>query len=73
MENESIGNTPEEIAEWIRSVKFKKKMLGGVDEEDVWKKIEELNELYEKALLYERARYDTLLRICQGGDSEHAK
>ena len=36
-------------------------MFGGVDEADVWKKLEELNGLYDEALLAERVRYDTLI------------
>ena len=40
-----------EIREWLSSVSFKKAKFGGVDEADVWKKIDELNSLYEKALI----------------------
>ena len=50
-----------EIAPWLKKVKFRHKIFGGVDERDVWKKIGELNELYKKALIAERARYDALL------------
>ncbi len=48
---------PEESAvlEWINSVKFKKVRFGGVDEKDVWKKIDELNRLYEKLIIAMRA------------------
>lgn len=57
MENE----VQKEILGWLKSVKFKKKLFGGVDEDDVLKKLEELNSLYEAALLSERTRYNTLL------------
>lgn len=40
-----------EIREWLNSVSFKKARFGGVDEADVWKKIDELNSLYEKTLI----------------------
>ena len=50
-----------EIAPWLKKVKFRHKIFGGVDERDVWKKIGELNERYTKALIAERARYDALL------------
>lgn len=40
-----------EIKEWLEGVTFKKARFGGVDEADVWKKINELNSLYEKALI----------------------
>ncbi|MFR1945918.1 hypothetical protein [Faecalimonas umbilicata] len=42
-------------------MKFKKRLFG-VDEADVWKKIQELNHLYEEALAWERKRYDLLLK-----------
>ena len=70
MKKEEVKNeTVEDIIRWIRKLKFKKKLIGGVDEADVLKKIEELNMLYEKALLNERARYDALLREARGGDA----
>lgn len=51
----------EEIINWLEKVKFSKQLLGGVNEQDVWKKINELNEMYEAALRAERIRYDALL------------
>ena len=50
-----------EINEWLKNVKFHKSMLGGVNEQDVWKKIQQLNEMYQVALKAERIRYDALL------------
>lgn len=44
-------NAFDEIEEWLQTVKFKKVKFGGVDEADVWRKIDELNSLYEKALI----------------------
>lgn len=55
MANE-LGNDLQEIQNWLKSVQFKKKLFGGVDEVEVWKKIEELNSLYERVLIAERAR-----------------
>ena len=52
----------EKIINWLKKVKFRKKFFGGVDEQDVWKKIQELNEMYEAALKVERIRYDVLLQ-----------
>lgn len=52
----------QDIAEWLKGVKFRTKLFAGVDEVDVWKKIGQLNRLYDKALLAERARYDALIR-----------
>lgn len=49
------------IQKWLKQVRFQKTFFGGVREADVWKKIAELNTLYEAALSAERARYDALL------------
>lgn len=50
------------IRKWLKQVRFKKSFIGGVNEADVWKKIAELNTMYEAALSAERARYDALLQ-----------
>ena len=73
MKKEPISETHKEIVRWIQKLKFKKKMFGGVDEDDVLKKIGELNSLYETALLNERDRYDALLAQYQGGDAGNGK
>lgn len=56
-----LNHEQERIREWLKQVRFKKTVFGRVDEADVWKKIAELNTLYEAALSAERARYDALL------------
>lgn len=56
----------ESVVEWLKKVKFKKTLFGGVDERDVWKKLDELNVLYNEALVAERARYDALLAEAKG-------
>lgn len=71
MEKEPISTIHTDIVQWIKKLKFKKKMFGGVDEDDALKKIEELNSLYESALLNERARYDTLLKEARRGGAGH--
>lgn len=58
---QELSKEQQEIAEWLDKVRFKKQIFGGVSETDVWNKISELNEMYNKALIAERARYDTLL------------
>lgn len=55
----------QEILDWFQSVKFRKKLIGGVDEVHVWKKLEELNNLYDASIRAERARYDALLEANQ--------
>lgn len=49
------------ILQWLRKVRFRKRLFGGISERDAWKKIEELNAMYNNALMAERARYDALL------------
>lgn len=61
MKETFMNHEQKKIAEWMTKVRFRKKILGGVDEQDVWQKIEELNRMYEAALSAERARYDALL------------
>ncbi len=64
--NSFIGAGNEAVNDWLREVRFKKKRFGGLDEADVWKKIGELNRLYEKMLIAERTRYHLLLQSSQG-------
>lgn len=54
-------NNIKKIADWIDKVRFRKKFFGGLDEQDVWKKIEELNSMYEAMLEAERVRYNTMI------------
>lgn len=56
-----LNREQKRILVWLRKVRFKKQLFGGVSERDVWKKIDELNSMYNVALVAERARYDTLL------------
>ncbi len=63
----TIEENRESILSWVKSLKFKKKIFGGVDEADVLKKMEELNDLYERALLQQRAGYEALLQQYRGG------
>lgn len=49
------------IALWLKKLRFRRKIFGGVCEQDAWKKIDELNAMYEDALTAERIRYDALI------------
>lgn len=60
-ETAPLNREHKRLLKWLCNVKFRRALFGGVDETDVWKKIEELNGLYEAALRAERARYDALL------------
>lgn len=59
------------IVPWLQKVRFRKCLFGGVNEADVWKKLEELNAMYETALAAERARYDALLEAQQKAGDDH--
>ena len=60
-EETCISPEQEAIIQWFRTVKFRKNLLGGVDEAAMWKKLEELYALYEAAIRAERTRYNVLL------------
>lgn len=62
------GHAHESLGKWLKQVRFKRCLFGGVSETDVWRKINELNSLYEAALSAERARYDALIE-----EAVHAK
>lgn len=57
----SLNYEQKRIADWLKKLRFRKKLFGGVSEIDVWKKIDELNSMYNAALRAERVRYDALL------------
>ncbi len=58
------GQEQQRIAQWLKKIRFRKALFG-VSEKDVWKKIGELNEMYQELLAAERIRYDTLLEYQQ--------
>ena len=59
----SVNAEHDKVLAWFQTVHFRKKLFGGVDEVYLWRKLEELNRLYESALTAERARYDALLEM----------
>ena len=73
-EESCISPEQEAIIQWFRTVKFRKNLLGGVDEVQMWKKLEELYGLYANAIRAERARYDALLNLSVAcGDSSPSR
>ena len=50
----------QEIVTYLRKIRFKRSFFG-VSQVDVWKKIQDLDALYEKAIQAERQRYEILL------------
>ena len=61
-EIQPINREQQHMIAWLKKVRFRKQFFGGVSERDVWKKLDELNSMYNLALIAERARYDALLR-----------
>lgn len=59
----ALNHEQQQLHDWFQTVKFRKKLLGGIDEQDLWKKLAELNKLYDAALSAERARYDGMLEL----------
>ena len=66
-QTQAINHEHENLIKWFQIVKFRKRLRGGVDEAYLWKKLEELNRLYEASISAERARYDALISECQKG------
>lgn len=60
------GRELRSVARYLSSVKFKHQLFG-VSELDVWRKINELNELYKIALQAERLRYEEQLQALRNG------
>ena len=51
----------EEIAGWLKELKFRKKIIGGVDEANVWHKLDKLQAQYRSAFDAQAERYQALL------------
>ena len=60
-ETPALNREHERLLQWFQTVKFRKVLIGGVDEAHLFKKLEELNQIYDSAISAERARYDALL------------
>ena len=52
----------EDIAEVFKTMKFKKTLLGGVSEKDVWKKLDKLQKEYRFAYEIQQERYEARLQ-----------
>lgn len=51
----------EEIAELLKTLRFRKKIFGGVSEADVWKQLDMLQKEYRSAFDAQEERYRALL------------
>ena len=60
MEDINLAKKIEDISKFIKEIKFKKKLFGGVDELEVWNKIEALNLEYKELYQIQQAKIDYL-------------
>ena len=56
-----VDKSMEAISKVLSDMKFNKKMFGGVDELDVWKKIELLQNEYEKQIEILSQSYEAVI------------
>lgn len=52
----------DDIAELFKTMRFKKKLFGGVDEKDVWRKLDKLQKEYRSAYEIQQERYEARLQ-----------
>ena len=60
MEDINLAKKIEDISKFIKEMKFKKKLFGGVDELEVWNKIEALNLEYKELYQIQQTKIDYL-------------
>ena len=55
------ATTMDDIAEEIKKMKFRKNIIGGLNEEDVWKKLGQPQEDYRRVLDISNKQYEALI------------
>lgn len=68
-----LSREQQKIAKWLKKLKFHKGLFGGVREQEVWKRMNELNAMYEVALAAERARCDALIEQARRTAADSAR
>ena len=63
-----MGEAQRKIGDYLRKLRFRRALFG-VSERDVWRKLAEVNELFQQALVAERARYEALLEAQNAGEN----
>lgn len=69
--------TMQDVADALSAMRFRKKLFGGVEEADVWRKLETLQRTYQEVYDQQGAYYQALLderdreleRLRSGGDA----
>lgn len=54
-------HTMQDIAQALADMKFRKKTFGGIEEADLWRKLESLQNLYQQVYDEQAAYYQALL------------
>lgn len=62
--NSLLSNEQQAVEQFLNQLTFRKTLFGA-DREEVWQAISDLNGLYEKMLLAERARYESIISQLQ--------
>ena len=65
----TMGEAQRRIGDYLRKVRFKRALFR-VSERDVWRKLEAVNDLFQQALVAERARYEALLEFRDDSGSQ---
>lgn len=60
--NDKTGGLPEsrtleDVAQYIKKMRFRKKLFGGLDEADVWRQIELLHHEYEAVFIAQEIKH----------------
>ena len=63
VESEEIKNKLLEISEDIKGLKFKTRLVGGVDTLDVWRKLSQIDKGYQEAMRCQKNYYEEDLKI----------
>ena len=58
----ALNHEQEKLRQWFQEVKFRKVLFGGVDEIQLWKKLEELNQIYETSLSVHQRSCNAVIR-----------
>lgn len=56
-------NDMQSISELFSKLRFRKKLIGGIDERDVWRKLDQVQQAYRSAYEEQRIRCKTILEM----------
>ncbi len=62
------SRTLEDVADFILDMRFRTRIIGGVDETDVWKQIDELRKEYEAVFLAQELRHEADMKGKENGN-----